>query len=355
MGSTRSAWLLVASASLLVMCDATTQTTNLTSALPPEASDAGADIEAAVVTDVSQPLDADGGDAGVADAVAETTEDRADAIDASAALFYLRLEAGAFPPVADHPSAIVYLPAGYRATPPLAVVVFLHGYGDCAATVVQAIDTACSTDAAVRPAFGLAAQLESTGKNAMLLVPELSFDLPTSDPGSLGSAGGFSALLSEVLGQLVVPLGHATLADVGAVILVSHGGGYLAASGIAAKGGVAVTELHLLDSLLGSTAGFDTWVQADLASLAGAPPARRFSDFYTVAGGTLPNSQAMAGRAAAWVAADAGMLVDDRTTADWSDAMYEHGLLFKLSALSHDDLARQLFGKIIRTSSLPAR
>jgi hypothetical protein len=81
----------------------------------------------------------------------------------------------------------------------------------------------------------------------------------------------------------------------------------------------------------------------------------RFADVYTTSGGTLANSQAMADRAASWVTPDGGALVDDRTTATWPDATYAHPLLFKHSALSHDGVPAYYFGKLVGTSSLPAR
>jgi hypothetical protein len=70
-------------------------------------------------------------------------------------------------------------------------------------------------------------------------------------------------------------------------------------------------------------------------------------------GGTLANSQAMADRAATWV--PASELVDDRTSSTWPDSTYAHGLLFKFSMLSHDGVPRYYFGKLVSTSSLPAR
>src|SRR6185295_19060439 len=104
-------------------------------------------------------------------------------------------------------------------------------------------------------------------------------------------------------------------------------GGYQSAAGIAVRGGVPVSELYLLDSLYGNEDDFDGWVRADLPSLAGPAPRRRFFDVYTDGGGTLRNSQDMADRACGWVGCDPATIVDDRTTATWADAVYAHGLL----------------------------
>lgn len=288
--------------------------------------------------------DAGSGDAGPGDAGALT------------GTYLLTLDAGAFPPTAAHPSALVYVPPGFDPTPPLSLVVYIHGFNNCVENIVRDQGESCdkAKGTPVRNAFSLAAQLRDSGRNALLLCPEVAFDQSTGDPGTLGKAGGFKALLAEALHRMPQPLGALSPADVGTVVLASHSGGYQAAAGIAVRGGVPVREIFLLDSLYGSTADFDGWVMADLAGFSGTAPRRRFADVYTATGGTLANSQAMADRARTWTAADPSVLVDDRTTATWPDATYRRGLLFKRSELSHDGVPRYYFSRLLATSGLPA-
>jgi len=261
----------------------------------------------------------------------------------AAATYLLTLDAGAFPPTTAHPSALVYLPRGFDPTPPLAVVVFIHGFSNCVENVVRDAGGECTPDGGTRAAYALSAQLEATGKNALLLVPEIDYDQQTGAPGNLGTSDGFKALLAETLADLSGPLHGATVADVGTLIVTSHSGGYQAAAGIASKGGVPVDEIDLFDSLYGNTADFDAWAKAVTAG-------KRFADVYTQGGGTLSNSQAMATRAQAWV--PAAELLDDRTTDTLTDAQYAHELLFKLSGLSHDGVPAYYFGKLVGTSVL---
>ncbi len=263
---------------------------------------------------------------------------------AAAATYLLSLDAGAFPPTA-HPSALVYLPRGFDPTPPLSIVVFLHGFSNCVENVVRDAGAECTPGGGVRAAYALASQLEATNKNAILLVPETDYDAQTGNPGNLGATDGFRALVAETLADLAGPLHGATVADIGTVIVASHSGGYQAAAGIASKGGIPVAEIDLLDSLYGNIADFDAWAQA-----VGSSPGQRFADVYTQGGGTLANSQAMATRAAAWV--PPAQLLDDRTTDTLTDAQYAHQLLFKLSALSHDGVPGYYFGKLVGTSVL---
>jgi hypothetical protein len=135
------------------------------------------------------------------------------------------------------------------------------------------------------------------------------------------------------------------------VVVASHSGGYDAAAGILHAGQVPVREVWLFDSLYGFTTDFDDWVLSDLIGIESVQ--RRFGSVYTLTGGTLTNSQDMADRAATWV--DAGVVNDDRTTDTWASADYHHGLLFKRSALAHDDVPRYYFLQFLLTSTLNDR
>jgi hypothetical protein len=244
-----------------------------------------------------------------------------------------------------YPSALVYLPRGFDPTPPVSVVVFIHGFSNCIENVVRDAGGECTPDGGTRAAYALSAQLEATNKNALLLVPEIDYDKATGAPGNLGTTDGFKALLAETLADLAGPLHGATVADVGTLIVTSHSGGYQAAAGIASKGGVPVDEIDLFDSLYGNTTDFDNWAKA-------VGPGQRFTDFYTQGGGTLANSQAMATRAQSQAWVPAAQLLDDRTTATLTDAQYAHELIFKLSGLTHDGVPAYYFGKVIGTSVL---
>ncbi len=270
--------------------------------------------------------------------------------------WFLTLDAGAFPPSSSHPSAVVYIPSGFDPTPQLAVVVYIHGFDNCVSNII--LDAGGSCDAAggtpVRYSYGLVRQFEESGKNAILLCPEVAFDQATGNPGTLGQPLGFLALLNEALAQLEPVLGTRSAADVGQLQVFSHSGGYEAAAGIARVGGVPVEEIDLLDSLYGNVQDYEDWILSDIGSFDGPLRQRRFADVYTLSAGTLSNSQALADTAATWVP-DAGILLDDRVADTWTDPDYDHGLLFKFSGLTHDGVPAYYFGELVRTGQLPAR
>jgi hypothetical protein len=286
-------------------------------------------------------------DGGAADLSATTpTADLAPVLD-PAGTFVMTLDAGAFPP-GPHPSALVYIPSRFDPTPPIAVVVYLHGFNNCVENVVRDAGQPCTSGGATRSAYALAAQLEASGKNAILVCPEVLFDQAAGNPGNLGTTNGFKMLLTELLGHLAVPLCNATINDVGKVVVASHSGGYTAAEGLINKGGVPIGELYMLDSLYDSNAAsnVDPWVGK-------LGPGHRYGDVYTQGGGTLANSQSQATRMSTLVGGDMGLILDDRTTATLPDAAYAHELIFKYTSLAHDAVPTYYFGKLVATSSLP--
>src|SRR5262245_21221329 len=236
----------------------------------------------------------------------------------------------------DHPNAVVYVPDGYDASHP-AVVVFLHGFYNCAANVLRGANSSCG--AGVRNAYNLAGQLDATGKRALLVVPELAYDRASSNPGDFATPGVFAAMLDEIFAKLGDRAG--AVDQLAHVMVASHSGGYRAAAAIATTGGKRVDELWLLDSLYGETDAFDAFVQAGPA---------RFADIYTAFGGTLAASQAMIERAHDWV--DVSQIVDNRGKRILGDADFAHELVWKQSGLSHDDVPRYYFGRLVATSVL---
>jgi hypothetical protein len=258
----------------------------------------------------------------------------------------LTLDDGAFPATASHPNALWYLPPAFDATPPVDVIVYVHGFYNCISNVIANSNSACSAHGPTRNAYALAAQLDASGRNVALLLPEVAYDQASSDPGALGQDGAFATLFGEALATL--PDGALTTNDVGNLIVASHSGGYRVAADVAQRGGVTVGEIWLLDSLYGNTADFDAWMQSDLQSFSDGT--RRFANIYTTYAGTLANSQAMGRRAAGWLPASA--LVDDHTLSTWPESTYMHGALFKHSGLAHDGVPRYYFGKLVATSSL---
>jgi hypothetical protein len=268
------------------------------------------------------------------------------------------LDAGAFPATRSHPNALVYIPGNFDPTPPLNLIVYIHGFDNCVTNIVRASDGTCSDGGVTRDAYSLAAQLEASGKNALLLAPEVAFEAATGDPGNLKYKDTFAALLQETLTDLQPLIGARTLADVGELIVASHSGGYTAADDVVDSTGITAREVWMLDSLYSSTVttDFEGWVKQDLGSL--RAPYRRFATFYTIldnaCGGTDCNSETLAGDVRALYPGDAGVVIDEPSAAvTWTDDVYRHGFLCKHSSLAHNDIPRYYFVHLLSTSGLP--
>lgn len=206
-------------------------------------------------------------------------------------LFY-ELRSGAFPST-GRPDVAVHVPPRFDATRRPSLVVYFHGWNGCVATALGDDDAPCSEGGPPRRASGLARQLDDAGVNALLVAVELRADAPSGDPGALTGDDGLRALLEELLAEHLVPdLGCSLeLNRLDRVVVVAHSGGYQAAAAVVQRGGVAVSEVVLLDAYYGADEVFRGWARDAVDDFDGT---RRFVDLYTCCGGTLERSRALA-------------------------------------------------------------
>ena len=136
------------------------------------------------------------------------------------------------------------MPRGFDPTPPLSVIVYIHGFSNCVENIVRDAGGECEPDGGTPRRLRARGAARGAGQErASCVCPEIDYDAQTGNPGNLGTTDGFRALLAETLADLAGPLGGATVADVGKVIVASHSGGYETAAGIASKGGIPVQEI----------------------------------------------------------------------------------------------------------------
>ena len=100
-------------------------------------------------------------------------------------------------------------------------------------------------------------------------------------------------------------------------------------------------------------AKFDSFVTTALggANLGLRRNQTRFYSLYTSTGGTEANNQAMAVRAAGWIAASNSsvLMLDDASEAELTEAQVARfPLIFKRSPHTHDDTAREYFAVLLR-------
>lgn len=280
-----------------------------------------------------------------------------------ATFVYSGLAHAAFPSTA-HPDALIHVPDRLRGDS-FGLVVYLHGFENCIENVAAPPPGIHDPP---QPTANLVAQLESVGKNAILLLPEAGYHVKSADGGQLAEAGGFARLFREVLGRLRndCPQLAAVSDDVAPhVMLVSHSGGYKLAAQIALSGGLPIAEIALLDSLYGSIESFDAITDGFLAAYRAGDARHRFVNLYRQ-NNTGRSSVQQADRLRAQLKqlqlpesllsfdADAGSDANDVPTNDETlDAALSHLFAVKSVSTDHSDFGRTYFASLLRTSFLP--
>jgi pimeloyl-ACP methyl ester carboxylesterase len=191
---------------------------------------------------------------------------------------------------ADGPAVAVHVPPGFDAGRAPGVILYFHGWNGCVRVALGDEDAPCVEDGPDRTASSLAAQLDESGVNAMLVGIELRPDVASGDPGRLAEPGLVRALLRELFVEhLALHLGRILDVDaLGTTVVVAHSGGYQAAAATLALGGVRVDDVVLLDALYGADDVFGSAVRGGVGLL----------DLYTCCGGTDGHSRAPASRRA---------------------------------------------------------
>ncbi len=203
-----------------------------------------------------------------------------------------------------------------------------------------------TTAAAALTEYRLAEQLVTSGRDAVLVVPQGPVRAPESSGGKLERPRGLERLHAEVTRLVAAELARPALVP-GKVVLSAHSGGYQPAAGCLAHGGARVTDVILLDALYGFSSTFSRWVSGKPE---GDLPRRRLVSFYAAA------------KVASWTQRllgelrRGGVVVDQvGTDADVTDALLAktRALLAK-TRVPHGELPVRddLLARLLRTSAL---
>ncbi len=145
----------------------------------------------------------------------------------------------------------IFIPDGWRPRDG-AIDFIVHFYGwnhDIAATL--------ST-------YRLREQLVTSGRNAILVVPEGPTNAPDSGFGKLElDPDGFQRFMSDVAAHLK-QLQISNTDRIGRIVLTAHSGGYGGAGGVLARGGMndSITDVILFDAAYGYFDAFADWARA---------------------------------------------------------------------------------------------
>lgn len=148
------------------------------------------------------------------------------------------------------PNAWVYVPRAFDlASPTTHVTIIFHGWQNCIASYVSPRGAGCLSGA-LHTGYDVAAQVERSGIRSLVVVPQLAYEVKSSEGGPLAKRGGLRAFLTELVEETLEPvLGARRYADVDRVALVASSGGWQALIPALVDGGVdAVRDVYLLDA-----------------------------------------------------------------------------------------------------------
>jgi hypothetical protein len=136
----------------------------------------------------------------------------------------------------DDPTVAFCIPKGFQPAESPDLIVHFHGHNNTA--------TSCIVQ------FRLGEQLEASGRNAVLIVPQGPRMAPDSGGGKLEKAGGFAAFVEEAIQCLVAAGRLPAGARPRHIVLSAHSGGYRVTGMIIDRGGLTdrIREVWLFDA-----------------------------------------------------------------------------------------------------------
>jgi hypothetical protein len=147
---------------------------------------------------------------------------------------------------------LFHLSAGFDAAKPFQILVFFHGHG-------SEVERTVATD------FDLPGQIDASGRNMVLIAPQLALDAPDSSPGKLGMPDGLKNLLDEAAEKFAERTGGKKDEQAfrrAPVILSAFSGGYRSVAFSLARGGLGprLMGVLLLDAIYGDVKLFSQWI-----------------------------------------------------------------------------------------------
>lgn len=222
----------------------------------------------------------------------------------------------------------IVIPDNFTAGDATSFIVHFHGHRNNVANVLTQ--------------FGLQEQLNRSGVNAVLVIPQGPLDAPDSGCGKLEDAGGLENLLKDVATSLK-DAGKTKTDKIGSVILTAHSGGYKATAACVKHGGLAdhITDVLLFDATYG---GLDQF-----AAFAAGGANRRIVSIFTE---HLASENYMLLVMLNKLSAPYSLLMED----DWKDEelLPRRTIFMHTRKLAHNDVVSKVdyFSRFLKTSSL---
>lgn len=176
-----------------------------------------------------------------------------DCVDPKTAVRYHTNREGTRFPESEHysdGSVLFHVPPSFKPKKPFAYVVFFHE--------INTNIRKSSLD------YDLAGQIDASGKNVILVMPQMARDAADSSPGKFFRKHAFSSFMAEAAGALASKVGkkYRSRFEEAPIILAAFSGGYKAVAYTLDRGGVTgrIRGVILLDALYEDVDKFEQWI-----------------------------------------------------------------------------------------------
>jgi hypothetical protein len=248
---------------------------------------------------------------------------------------------------------VAHVPAGFDATQPLHLVLFLHGSDQCAAQIALSGDVVCRPGARPRAGSGLAWRHDDAATNTVFVAPQFLL-WGGGTPGKMADRGYFRSFVEELLRETLAPGlgGPRTLDDVADITIVAHSAGHMPLAAILDRQDLddKVKNVVLLDALYDGRVGtYVRWLERGNA----AGDSRKLVAIYGDWGRNPATGRAIAARMEARATGSAVVLVDP--PGGLQEAIRAHQVTVATWNVDHVRMLVLIMSKVLEALGLPAR
>ncbi len=165
---------------------------------------------------------------------------------------------------------VAHVPAGFDATQPIHLVLYLHGADQCVVRLALSGDVVCRPGGLTRRGWELASRHDDAATNTVFVAPQFLL-WGGGSAGKMADRGYFRSFVEELLHDTLAPGlgGPRTLDDVADITIVAHSAGHMPLAAILDRQDLddKVKNVVLLDALYDGRVGtYVRWLERGMAS-----------------------------------------------------------------------------------------
>lgn len=177
----------------------------------------------------------------------------------------LRISRSAYPVPDAAPNVIVHRPPSFDASRPYDIVVALHGWSTCINVFVRPGRVSCTARDRAENGWGVADRFDATGRNAILIVPQIAYRSHVGHAGNFEREGFARAVVDEALAAVHAEVPNVSSEGAARVLAVAHSAGFETAFAMSRRSGFGpkLRRVALMDGLYDVPEFFGRWARDD--------------------------------------------------------------------------------------------